>query len=383
MARLKHAARIIPILPRYIIQRILIAFTGILLVLLLALSMERLLRLVEEITVYNAPLSSALTLLLYLMPHYLGLAIPAALFLAVLFGVRRLHENSELVVIHAVGQSLQSVWMPVLALSGFIGLILFLIVAQIQPYARYAYRAHFQDMRTLPADISLRSGVFQKFGTQAVIRVDKFNPDNGAIQGFFATTENDRGERTIIGAQSGFLERLSDRSGFAIHLNNGQLITKKPGAKTSIVAFEKYPWSPRANQESYGARGQDEREMTLLELAMQKPVAQSQPEQSESEPPPSPAALRAELHARLAHVLSLPILTLLAVPLALIGRGRTQKAKGIILGVIVLVAYEKTLGFGESLAAAQTLSPWLSLWLPAIVLAGATGFWIRKRTQDI
>lgn len=372
MDRVKDEFRgVTPILSRYVIWRIFVPFCGILCVILLALSMERTLRLIEEITIYNAPLSGALRLLFYLLPHYLGLAIPAALFLAVLLGVRRLHEHSELVAIHATGQSLRAVWMPVLGLSLILSLCLFALVSFAQPHARYAYRAYFQDLKTVPSDIKPRPGIFQKFGTHAVIRTDRFNPDNGAIQGFFASAENDRGEKTIIGAETGLLEKLPDGKGFIIHLSNGELITKKPGVKTSVVKFEKYPWSPQGNREQYGARGQDEREMTLPELASSKAASAG------------PAARRAEFHARLAQVLSLPALALLAVPLALIGRRRTQKAQGMIIGVVFLISYEKILGFGESLTQAQNISPWLALWMPVLIVTLGACHLLRKRSREI
>ena len=62
-------------------------------------------------------------------------------------------------------------------------------------------------------------------------------------------------------------------------------------------------------------------------------------------------------------IATVPLLPLLAAPLALAGGPRHQRS-GIVIGLLVLVVYYEALSFGEALAKRELLAPWLGLWLP-------------------
>ena len=74
----------------------------------------------------------------------------------------------------------------------------------------------------------------------------------------------------------------------------------------------------------------------------------------------------------------MPLLPLLAAPLALAGGQRSQRS-GIVFGLLILVVYYEALSFGEALAKRELLAPWLGLWLPFVALAGGSG-WLFLRT---
>jgi lipopolysaccharide export system permease protein len=78
----------LPILDFYLLRRIFVPSFGVTLIVLSALAMERVLRLVQQVTNEGLPASSALELIVYLLPHYLGLAIPAGFLLLVRYGNR-------------------------------------------------------------------------------------------------------------------------------------------------------------------------------------------------------------------------------------------------------------------------------------------------------
>jgi lipopolysaccharide export LptBFGC system permease protein LptF len=77
-------------------------------------------------------------------------------------------------------------------------------------------------------------------------------------------------------------------------------------------------------------------------------------------------------------IATVPLLPLLAAPLALAGGQRNQRS-GIVIGLLVLVLYYEALSFGEALAKRELLAPWIGLWLPFLALAGGTG-WLFLRT---
>lgn len=353
----------IPTLNSYLVRCVLAPFWMILSVLLLALSLERMLRLIEQISLYGAPLFSSFELLLYLIPHYLGLALPAALFLSVLLSVRRLHDNAELDILFASGVSLKQILLPILGFSLIVTVIVLGLVSYAQPHTRYLYRSALHDLKEQPLSLSLQAGIFQDIGKNTVIRVDQIDQDGKHIGGFFATTQHQDGSTSYISARYAKIFRDPAKDTLSIQLAQGRQITKTAQGKTRSLDFSSYPWSPDIATSSYGLRGQDERELTITELT-KAPNENAFPQFKSSE-----LETVAEFHARLTHALSLPFLAMLALVLALVGRGRTGQAGGLVAGIFILVLYEKILGFGESFAAAGQLTPYLSLWTPLALMA--------------
>ena len=100
---------------------------------------------------------------------------------------------------------------------------------------------------------------------------------------------------------------------------------------------------------------------------------------------PSAAEIAAELHGRLALIASVPVLPLLAAPLALAG-GLCSQRSGIVFGLLILILYYEALNFGEALAKHALVAPWIGLWLPFLALAAGTGWlclqpWLGRRLR--
>ena len=77
----------------------------------------------------------------YLIPHYMGLALPVAFFLGILLTFSRLSREGELAAIYASGAGLPQLLRPILLASTALAITVALLVSLLQPYARYAYRA--------------------------------------------------------------------------------------------------------------------------------------------------------------------------------------------------------------------------------------------------
>ena len=91
-----------------------------------------------------------------------------------------------------------------------------------------------------------------------------------------------------------------------------------------------------------------------------------------------PWEIQAELAGRLARILSLPVLPLMAIPLA-IGRVRSQRSYGLVVGLAVLIAFHQILQLGEALADNNKVPVWLGLWVPFVVFALGSAIAVRSR----
>lgn len=386
-----HALHSPHILSLYLIRRVCTFFAFGLMIILLALSLERLLRLVDMVSSEGAGIGVSFLLLSYLQPHYLGLAIPASLFLGVLLGFRYFQDNAELVIMQAAGLSLPRLVLPVFCFGIILTLVLFTLISIVQPYGRYAYRAGVQDLKANGSVLRLKPGVFQTFSSgenrETVIRVDSVSRGGHMFRGFFAETVLMRpdGNRSITTITARQAELLPEQAGKKpqLLLQDVLVVKEKNGQDPSLLSVSAYPWLiPLDNISAYGARGQNVREMTLRELWS----GGVRGVESESIKP----QFSAEIHKRIVQVISLPVLLLLSVPLALLGqlhagRGRGGQALGLVFGVSVLVLYEKALSVGEASVAQDRIMPMIGIWMPFMALCCLTfllWFLLQKRQKQ-
>ncbi|MET0313739.1 MAG: LptF/LptG family permease, partial [Hansschlegelia sp.] len=97
------------ILDRYILALTLRPMFMALGVVLMALLLERLLRLVDMLATAGAPIFLAFALSANLVPHYLGFALPAGFALGIFSATSRLSTGAELEAMLASGVSVQAV----------------------------------------------------------------------------------------------------------------------------------------------------------------------------------------------------------------------------------------------------------------------------------
>ena len=359
-------------LSRYHVSRILPPFGVAVTVVLMALSLERLLRIVEKITAQGAPVGRAFEMLGYLVPHYLALAIPAAVFLAVLMSTRRLQTSDELAAMQAAGVPIWRLLRPVLGIALVLGAILAANGWYVQPHARYAFKARMHQITDEAVSLRLQPGVFQPLGQDIVVRADAVSQGGRDLRGFFAVVEKDKGGRNVITASAARLKPDREDRGLAVELRDGTIVREGPDAPPGSVNFDSYVWKPPTDVIApYGPRGHNEQELTVLELFSENAESLARGTGA--------AAIAAERHLRLIRPLSLPVLAVLAVPLALLGSGRTGHAYGFVLGVALVIFYEKLIGFGEAFAKEDQMPAWLALWTPyaALTVLTAVLFWYR------
>lgn len=363
------------LLSRYLLRSLAGPFFLTLAVVLLALVLERMLRIVDLVTNKGAPLSTAFELIGYLLPHYLGLALPAALFLGVLIAVRQLWTGSEITAMWAAGIGVTRLLPVLLGLAAVLAAIELVNVSFVQPHSRYAYRAAVHELSQQTLSFGLQEGVFEQKDKGIVIRAEQIEDRGRRLIQFFGRQERS-GSIVTMTAHQATLFRSAEGEDLVVRLRDGTLVRQEDGQSPTAFSFASYDWVlPIGKPEPYGARGRDERELTLPELAAARDA------------PPAEATadkVVAELHMRLAEALSMFALALLAVPLALLGAGRAGRAYGLVVGLFLVVLYQKLLGFGGSFVSVGTLSPWLAIWLPfagfaalSLVLLAYAGMGIR------
>ena len=108
---------------RYLLAHMLPRMAVALVVTLAALLIERLLRLLDFITGHGAELGPVLGLAVNLLPHYVGLALPAAFCIAILTSISALSKANELDALESAGWSMRRIGVPFIAVAVVLGLL--------------------------------------------------------------------------------------------------------------------------------------------------------------------------------------------------------------------------------------------------------------------
>lgn len=348
---------------RYIFMATAKPFALTLGVVLLALLLERVLRLFDLLAQTGISVPIIVELAANLVPHYLGLAMPAAFFVAVFTVVGKLDDNNEMDALMASGLSISRITRPFLQVAVLAAVFSILLFGFLQPYSRYAYRALFDSASNAIWDGRTQAATFVDTPKGIVLSADSVDRYGTGLTGVFLRQRLPEGGERITTAVSGQL-LMSDHPGeMILELGRGQSITEKPIGAPQIIQFETLITSvPYADERPpFRARGEDEREMTLIELAS---AMRDTPNHDITY-----GKRAGELYGRLARALSLPLLPLLAMPLALVAK-RGRRGSGLVLAGLILFAYQHALQFGASLAGTRKAAAFPAVWTPFVVFAG-------------
>jgi lipopolysaccharide export system permease protein len=352
----------------YIFRQILRPLAGALLIALLVLLIERMLRLLDFVLGSNGPLGVVFEILAYLVPHYMALALPISLYLGVLLGFNRLSRDGELDAFQSAGIGIARLARPAFCTAFWVMLIAAVMFSYLKPYGRYAYQSIVFDISNASFQAFLRAGVFTEIEGTTFL-VEGISPDGMRFSKVFVYEQKADGKQSVITARDGGLNTANGDKEPLLYLFDGvRLELPPPGAATAdakpaslgLLRFDELRTSLGIDTARlFRPRGKDEREFTLFELWERR-----------FDPPPGvrTSDMLAEFHGRIVRILSIPFLPFLAIPLAL-GRRRSDRSYGIVVGLLILVVYHQVLDLLENMGESQVIEPWIALWTPFVVFA--------------
>ena len=359
------------IISRYILVQTATPLLATIAIALLVLLTERMLRLLDLVLGSTGGLAVLVEMLAYLVPHYMALALPVAFFLGVLLAFSRLHHEHELDAFASAGIGLTRLMRPVMVLAIFLTLFSALNFSIGQPYARYIYRALVHSVGEESLNVYLRARTFMEVDG-VTFMAERIGSDRRTFERVFIYDESEENRSLALTARSGRLSKAADGELKAVVLNDGVVIefdrspeaTGRAGTPDfGVVRYDRVakPIS-LADPTDFRPRGDDERELTLLELWSARAA-----------PPPDVTTdqMLAEFHDRIVRTLSVLLLPLLAVSFAF-GRRRSDRVFGTATGLLILITYNQALTIGKSLVSIGDVSILVGQWIPFVVLAIAS-----------
>ncbi len=344
---------------------------------MIALLLERTLRLLDMLAASNDRFGFVAQLAVNLVPHYVGLTLPAAFFLALLVVVNRLNQASEVDAFLAAGVSLTRLAAPYLCLAAALTAVSLLVFGFLQPYSRYAYRAVLHSAQNAGWNGLVPAETILIPSTNLTVTADEADAAGQQLSRVLVRRITEQGREEITTAGMAEVRRMPDGKSVRLELKNGQQLRFNADGRPEVLSFKAFtmqlPLTGPARL--LRARGGDERELTLFELARQAGNDNSAIPRE---------ALKGELYGRLAKAFVLPLLALLGVPLGLSAK-RSGRAPGMIVGGFLLLAFFHAVQLGQGLAATGRASAELAVGGPflAFAIIAATVFLTsRKRPGE-
>lgn len=324
----------------------------------IALLLERVLRLLDVLSQSSARFGYVTALAANLAPHYLGLALPVAFFVALFIVITKLSDGSEIDALLASGQSLTRIAAPFVCVGVFLMVFSLIVFGYMQPYSRYAYRAVMHEAINAGWNGKLNGGAFID-QPKLLMTADGADAAGQQLTRVFIRRMDAAGREEVITAATADLRPDADGKTVVMLLRKGQRIAIDARGQYRILVFDQFTTNmPLAGAAALlRSRGGDERELTLGELARQ----------ADAPHPVVPrATLLAELYGRLARSAFLPFLPLLAFPLGLAAK-RGNRTPGLIIAGVLLLAFQHSLQLGQSLAESGKAMPLAAIGTPWLI----------------
>lgn len=281
------------------------------------------------------------------LPKLATMLLPMSFFLGILLAYGRMYADSEMVVLKATGISEWYVTRVTLILASLFMLLSGALTLYMGPAAK---ERQLQMLEQAQADTNVHAlveGQFRKSQDgSSVIFVESISNRGNRLENVFLAQMPDEwnanARSSVVLAQQGLFKEL-DSGRVNLELSSGERYEGSPSrADYERVTFKSYVIDAQVQT--------TERKRRKLDAAPTLTLLQS-----------DDPDMIAELHWRLAVPLSLPILTLLAVPLAAVNPRQGMFAK-MFPAILLYLGYYILLVAGRKALQSGAAPSWLGLW---------------------
>lgn len=360
---------------RYIFRLVIVPMLGVFALAASLLLLDKMLRLLDFVTVEGGPIGVVFKMLATMLPEYAALAVPLGLLLGILLAFRKLATTSELDVFRAVGLSYGRLLRVPFMITAVLMALNVALVFFIQPVSRFTYERLEYELRSGALGASIKVGEFTTLADKMALRIEESEDEGRNLKGIFARVATEKGQVLSISAREGsFLATTDNPDTIILRLTDGTIVQDTGERDPRVLTFTRYdlPIDLPAI-EKFRARGDDEREYILPELlriGWDSNVSETTRDASQ-----------ASFNFRLVEVVMMALMPLLAVALGIPPK-RSSSALGVFLSIIMVVAYHKVNQYGEDVAALGLVSPIIALWVPFALFA-ALILWMYYRVAFV
>lgn len=370
------------IIDRYLIKEILPYFFLCLLLLTAIIFVHEANRFAELFVIFSRrgldswPL---VELTLSLLPSIFVFTLPISLLIGVLMGLGRMAGDSELIVLRASGMGRWRLLLPVLILA--------LITATLTGYnTAFLLPEAVRSLNSLKSARSelllkgiadqIKPGVFEESMPDKVIFIRDIGRADGVWRQVFVALDVDpQKEPQIVTAQDGVLAISSNLDKSELQLHDGfiyepYLRKRKEQERATTSSFKqtslRLDLSPREDKNNDNKRDVKD-EITDITVG---PEVKTLPELLRTPQPDDPrqsTLLKVEIQKRFALPGACLVFALIGVALGMVV-ARGGRSSGLMIGIVVTLAYYLLFIIGEDIARQGIVHPILGVWMPNLLM---------------
>ncbi|MEX0695740.1 MAG: LPS export ABC transporter permease LptF [Rhodospirillales bacterium] len=347
---------------RYVLRQL---FAGMLLVtagLTCIIWLSQSLRFVEMIVNRGLNAGTFVYMTMLLLPNFLTVILPIALFTVIVFTYSKMVTDRELVVMRAAGVGQFGLAKPALIIT-FLTLVFgYVLNLYLLPESYRAFRLLQWEIRNTYSHVLLKEGSFNTISSAITVYVRERAPD-GQLLGILVHDEREANAPVTLMAERGAL--VDTGGGPRVVMYNGNRQTVGANAKLSILYFDRYVFEVPTTQESITQRYREPRERSMSELFnLKNYVGINDPDWGK---------YKVELHKRF-------VSPLLGVGFAMVGLAcllygpitRRSQTLRIITAVSIMIFLQgAALGLENIIAKNLTLVPLLYVLAVVPIIAGS------------
>jgi len=221
----------------YIFRQLLLATLFVTLALTCAIWLTQSLHFVKLIINRGMTLGSFLQLTLLLLPTFLLIIMPIALFLAVLFSYNKMVSDREMVIMRTTGMSPFQLARPALIMAGVICVLCMALSFYLLPASFREFKSLEYSVRNDFSSVLLQEGAFNTFGEGLTIYVRARSENE--LQGILVQDNRNKEKLVTMMAEKGALVNTGDGPRVVMVSGNRQELNRQTG-KVAILYFERY-----------------------------------------------------------------------------------------------------------------------------------------------
>jgi lipopolysaccharide export system permease protein len=249
---------------RYVIRQLAIGMVLVTVALTCVIWLSQSLRFIEMIVNRGLSAGSFLYLTMLLLPNFMSIILPIALFTIIVFTYNKLNSDRELVVMGSAGLGPIDLARPALILTTIVVLILYALNLYFLPVSYRMFRELQWDIRYNYSHILLQEGAFTNIAPNVTVYVRE-RSGNGDLRSILVHDARDKDKPTTIMAARGTLFRAGDQARVVMFDGNRQQVDKSTN-KLAILYFDRYTFDLERQPAGTMARFREPRERFVAEL---------------------------------------------------------------------------------------------------------------------
>lgn len=261
------------IINRYILKQLVISFSLVLISMTVLVWLTQSLKMIDMIVSKGVSVGLFLKMTLLVLPNFIQILSPLALFAVTLFIYTRMQSDKELMVMKAVGMNNLQIMTAPLIFAVTLTVIGYLFTLIVVPYSNTQIREMRWQIKNNLSHTMLQEGQFNSFKNLTIYIKERLQ--DGGLKGIIVYDSKTPERPSVLVAQSGVIYQNEDETQVMFQNGIRQEISKKDG-QFSTLKFDKYTMSLGDNGNK-SARSNDVREFSLTHLLSITPAQAETP----------------------------------------------------------------------------------------------------------